>query len=84
MIEGAGDFELPEWARDFSPWEYVQFRELIRTSLPEPDLSGFDEGSARSGGRVYDVLELAAGCKGKTYDEWLLIVHRHFHALLSR
>ncbi|MCB9613591.1 MAG: hypothetical protein H6722_14175 [Sandaracinus sp.] len=69
---------LPAWASGFTPAEYTQFREAVRTVLPDPDLSRFEEEAIASCrvamldgvalervDHVFDLRELAASCRGK-------------------
>jgi hypothetical protein len=87
ILARADTLALPAWAEGYTAAAYSQFRESVRTILPDPDLSTFDDGFVAwadpSSGfeRVFDLRELAAECRGVSAIECTEIVHRHFHAL---
>lgn len=78
-----GPLKLPSWAAGWTVAAFAQFREDIRTTLPDPDMSRFDEGVVGAMGRSFDVLRLAAQCRDLPVGEGSLRVHRHFHQLLQ-
>ncbi|HLT36622.1 MAG TPA: hypothetical protein VK034_10055 [Enhygromyxa sp.] len=84
IIRGRVDFEPPAWASGWTAWELIQFREDLRTTLSDPDLTRFDEGRiACSHGHDLDIVALAQQCKRHAPSEWGRIVRDHFLALLS-
>ncbi len=74
---------LPVWAKGWDIAAFNQFREDVRTTLPDPDLSRFDEGFVTAMDREFDIRELAKACADLEPGEGSLKVHRHFHRLLS-
>lgn len=87
ILARADALALPAWAEGYTAAAFSQFRESVRTILPDPDLSTFDDGFVAwvdpdSGyERVFELRELAAECRGVSAIECTEIVHRHFHAL---
>lgn len=78
-----GPLKLPAWASAWTVAAFAQFREDVRTTLPDPDMSRFDEGVVAAMGRSFDIVRLAAQCRDLPPGKGSLHVHRHFHALLQ-
>lgn len=89
ILARAGDPVLPAWAEGYTAAELSQFREAVRTTLPDPDLSKFDEGTVAwvdpdwGFERELDLHELAAECRGASAIECSERVHRHIHAIFK-
>jgi hypothetical protein len=83
VIAGRGSFDLPSWAEGWSTWEYVQFRSMVRLSLPDPDMTHFEDGAVESGGMSLEIVGLADRCKGSPLPEWDVTIQEHFRSLLS-
>ena len=78
LIAGHREFEPPAWAAGWTAWELIQYREDLRSSLMNPDLSRFDEGRIVWQGREFDIVALAEECKRHPASAWGGIVQRHF------
>ncbi len=83
VIAGRGAYTIPSWAKGWTAWEVVQLRALVRTTLPHPDMTHFDEGRVESAGKVLDVAAIAAECTGLPVTEWDEKVSRRVRALLD-
>ena len=83
LIAGHGEFEPPAWASGWTAWEVIQFREHLRSTLSEPDMSEFDAGRIRGHGRTIEIVELAQRCRAHPIPEWAGIVHMHLVDALS-
>ena len=82
-LVASGPLKLPAWAQGWTVAAFAQFREAVRTTLTDADMSGFDDGVVRAFGRSFDVLELAAKCRDLSPERSTVEVHRHFHALMD-
>jgi hypothetical protein len=82
VIQGHGDFQPPAWATGWTAWEVIQFREILRTTPPEPDLTRFDEGRIIWHGCEVDIAELGQLCKEHPPSQWVHLLGQHFARLL--
>ncbi len=79
ILEGRGEVVLPPWAEGLSTYQYTQFREAVRTTLADPDMSEFEAGRVTSFGQTFELAGLAGTCRGMTALEITVQVHRHLH-----
>lgn len=78
LVAGRGEFELPGWAADWTAWQVIYLRELVRSTLGDADLSEFAAGRVGAQGRELDIIELAQLCEDLPVADWPKLVHRHF------